>query len=131
MTALKSFLGSLFKGTQASVVCLLPLLPNTHVPTIVLNHYFQTSLATLHRNPSIIVLSCSVASDSASSWTATRNHQVPRSMGILQARILEWVAMSSFPGGSSQPKNQTQVSLIAGRFVTVCATKEAQGYWSG
>ena len=64
MTALKSFLGCLFKGTQTSVVSLLPLLPNTHVPTVVLNHYFQTSLATLHRNPSIIVLSCSVVSDS-------------------------------------------------------------------
>ena len=64
MTALKSFLGCLFKGTQTSVVSLLPLLPNTHVPTVVLNHYFQTSLATLHRNPSIIVLSWSVVSDS-------------------------------------------------------------------
>ena len=46
------------------MVSLIPLLPDTHVPTIVLNHYFQTSLATLHRNPSIIVLSCSVVSDS-------------------------------------------------------------------
>ena len=34
--------------------------------------------------------------------------------GILQARILEWVAMPSFRG-SSQPRDQTQVSLIAGR----------------
>ena len=29
--------------------------------------------------------------------------------GILQARILEWVAIS-FPRGSSQPRNQTRVS---------------------
>ena len=35
--------------------------------------------------------------------------------GILQARILEWVAFP-FSKGSSQPKDQTQVSLIAGRF---------------
>ena len=34
--------------------------------------------------------------------------------GILQARILEWVAFP-FSRGSSQPRNQTQVSCIAGR----------------
>ena len=39
----------------------------------------------------IIVPSCSVMSDSATSWTIA--HQAPLSMGILQARILEWVAM--------------------------------------
>ena len=37
--------------------------------------------------------------------------------GILQARKLEWVAFS-FSRGSSQPMDQTQVSLIAGRFFT-------------
>jgi len=35
--------------------------------------------------------------------------------GISQARILEWVAMSS-SRGSSQPRDQTCVSCIAGRF---------------
>ena len=35
-------------------------------------------------------------------------HQDPLSMGILQARILEWVAMPS-SRGSSQPRDQTQV----------------------
>ena len=34
--------------------------------------------------------------------------------GILQERILEWVAMSS-SRGSSQPRDQTQVSLIVGQ----------------
>ena len=38
--------------------------------------------------------------------------------GILQARILEWVAMPS-SRGSSQPWDQTQVSSIAGRFFTI------------
>ena len=38
--------------------------------------------------------------------------------GILQARILEWVAMPS-SRGSSQPRYQTQVSRIAGRFFTI------------
>ena len=37
---------------------------------------------------------------------------------ILQARILEWVVMPS-SRGSSQPRDRTQVSLIAGRFFTI------------
>ena len=37
--------------------------------------------------------------------------------GILQARILEWVAFP-FSRGSSQPRDQTPVSCIAGRFFT-------------
>ena len=37
--------------------------------------------------------------------------------GILQARILEWVAFP-FSRVSSQPRDQTQVSRIAGRFFT-------------
>ena len=44
--------------------------------------------------------------------------------GILQARILEWVAFP-FPRVSSQPRDQTQVSHIAGGFFTSWATKEA------
>ena len=37
--------------------------------------------------------------------------------GILQARLLEWVAFP-FSRGSSQPRNQIQVSHIAGGFLT-------------
>ena len=40
-------------------------------------------------------------------------------------RILEWVAYS-FSRGSSQPRNQTKVSCIAGGFFTSWATREAQ-----
>ena len=43
--------------------------------------------------------------------------------GILQARILEWVAIS-FSRGSSQSRNQTGVSCIANRLFTVWATRE-------
>ena len=50
--------------------------------------------------------------------------------GILQARILEWVAMPS-SRGSSQPRDRTRVSHIAGGFFTSWATREAQEYWSG
>ena len=44
--------------------------------------------------------------------------------GILQARILEWVAIS-FSRGSSWPRNQTQVSRIGGRHFNLWATREA------
>ena len=44
--------------------------------------------------------------------------------GILQARILEWVAMPSSKG-SSQPRDQTQVSCIAAEFFTIWAIREA------
>ena len=41
--------------------------------------------------------------------------------GILQARILEWVAFP-FSRGSFQPRDRTQVSHFAGRFFTSWAT---------
>ena len=44
--------------------------------------------------------------------------------GILQARILEWVAIS-FSRGSSQPRDRTQVSHIVGRHFNLWATREA------
>ena len=47
--------------------------------------------------------------------------------GILQAIILEWVAISSFRG-STRPRDWTLVSCIAGRFFTVWATKETLKY---
>ena len=47
--------------------------------------------------------------------------------GILQARILEWVAVP-FSRGSSQSRDRTQVSHIAGRFFTIWATGEVHIY---
>ena len=44
--------------------------------------------------------------------------------GILQARILEWVAIP-FSRESSQPKDWTQLSRIAGRFFTSWTIREA------
>ena len=41
--------------------------------------------------------------------------------GILQAKILEWVAIA-FSRGSSWPRDRTQVSHIAGIFFTIWAT---------
>ena len=50
--------------------------------------------------------------------------------GSLQARILEWVAFP-FSRGSSQPRDWTQVSCIAGRFFTSWATRDAYPFSSG
>ena len=52
------------------------------------------------------VLSHSVVSNFATPWTAAC--QAPLSMGILQARILEWVAMPS-SRGSSRPRDRTGI----------------------
>ena len=49
---------------------------------------------------------------------------------ILQARTLEWVALP-FSRGSSQPRDRTQVSHIAGGFFTNWAMWEAQATWKG
>ena len=59
----------------------------------------------------------SVVSDSVIPWTI-----VP---GILQARIMEWVAIP-FSRGSSRPRDQTQVSCLAGGYFTKWAMREAQ-----
>ena len=58
--------------------------------------------------------------------TLLRPHGLARQSphGFLQARILEWVAISS-SRGSSQTKDQTQVSHTAGRFFTLWATRES------
>ena len=100
------------------------------------------------------MLSHSVVSDSATPLTAAG--QAPLSMGVLQVRILEWIAMPSsrgifptqglnpglphckqilyhlrqgslrileriaysFSRGTSQPRNRSRVSCIAGRLLT-------------
>ena len=51
---------------------------------------------------------------------------------ILQARILQWVAIP-FSRRSSQPRDQTHVSYIEGRFSTVLATRgvDSLGIWLG
>ena len=65
----------------------------------------------------VLCLVASVMSDTfVTPWTITQ--QVPLSMGILQARILEWVVMP-YSRGSSKPRDQTQVSRIIGKFFTV------------
>ena len=61
-------------------------------------------------------------------WCPTLRDPVDYTVhGILQARILEWVAFP-FSRGSSQPRDQTQVSRIVGRFFSSWATREASSF---
>ena len=74
---------------------------------------------------------CLVTGVFATPWTAA--HRAPLSMGILQARILEWVAMPS-SRGYSQTRDRTSVYRIACGFFTLGATLVAQeglemGFW--
>ena len=59
------------------------------------------------------------------------NCSLPSGHGILQTRILEWVAIP-FSSRSSQPRDWTWDSCITGSFFTVWATRETlkivQGY---
>ena len=83
----------------------------------------------------IIALQCSVCFCCTTMWTSCESESRPvvsdsvtpmdyTVHGILQARILEWVAFP-FSRGSSQPRDRIQVSCIAGGFFTSWATREA------
>ena len=72
-------------------------------------HMFSTS--------DFLVLSLSHVRLFVTPWTVA--HTPGSSVhGILQARLLEWVAMPS-SRGCFQPRNQTRVSCVAGRFFTI------------
>ena len=64
------------------------------------------------------LLACSVASVMSDSLDPVDYSLSGLSMGILQARVLEWVALFS-SRGSSQPRDRTRISCIAGRFFTI------------
>ena len=59
-------------------------------------------------------------------WLFAMDYTLPGSSvhGILQARILKWVAIP-FSRETSQPRDQTQISHTAGRFFTVWTTRKA------
>ena len=78
------------------------------------------------QGPSQCVLSC-FSRVGLFATPRTVAHQAPLSIGILQARILEWVAMRT-SRGSSQPRDGTCVSYVsvrAGKFFFTSATWEA------
>ena len=73
-----------------------------------------------------VCVSHSVTSNSHNSWTVTCQAPGSSDLGILQARTLEWITIP-FSRGSSQLRNQMQVSHIAGRLFTIWATREVPG----
>ena len=77
----------------------------------------NSSFYTLHLSPKIVKVSWSCLT-----LCDPMDYTVH---GILQARILEWVDFP-FSKGSSQPRDWTQVSHIAGWFFTRRASREAQ-----
>ena len=64
----------------------------------------------------------------ATPWTVA--HQAFLSMGVLKARILDWVSVP-FSKGSSWTRDQTHISYISctGRFFTTSTTWEAWLSW--
>ena len=72
---------------------------------------------------SVCVLSLSVMSNSLQPHGLIAC-QAPLSMGIIHTSLLEWVAMPS-SRVSSQLRDRTQISHIAGRFFTIGATRKA------
>ena len=85
--------------------------------SLICNFFFLVLLLCL------VVLLCQTL---CSPWTVAQ--QALLSIGILQARILEQVALPTFRG-SSQPRDQTQVSHITGIFSTIWVTRKWK--WSG
>ena len=103
------------------------------------NTIWNLSLSCKIQNRLPEVLICTSADSVCVSWSDVKSYSVVSNslwpcgysdQVILQARILEWVTFP-FSRGSSQARNQTQVSHIEGGFFTSWATREAQEYWSG
>ena len=90
-------------------------------------NFFLLKISSIQRTPHLKYLkwSRSVVSDSLRPVDCSPPSSTVH--GILQARILQWVAIS-FSRGSSRPKDRTQVSHIAGRHFNLCATREALKY---
>ena len=80
-------------------------------------------------HPKIIPHLCVSVAQSCPTLCNPIDYSLPGSFvhGILQAVILEWVAVP-FSRGSSQPRDWTQVSRIAGEFFSSWTTWEAGMY---
>ena len=80
---------------------------------------FQNKLLGLNKSESEVTQSCpTLCNPMDCSLPDSSIH------GIFQTRILKWVAVF-FSRESSQPRDQTWVSCIAGRLFTIWATREA------
>ena len=76
-----------------------------------------------HYFASMCVCVCLLVTQSCLTLCDPMNHSPPEFSihGILQARILDWIAIP-FSRGSSWPRDRTLVSCITGRFFTTLAT---------
>ena len=116
---------SLGRG-HANLLCILPIL------VYVLPKWAQGRVASLSGNLTPGLLHdrqdthhySNEDSKVAQSCLTLCNPMDYRVHGILQARILEWVAFP-FSSGSSPPRNSTGISCIAGGFFTNWAVREA------
>ena len=88
-----------------------------HIKACTVLHFFLLPNNPLYK----LCVSCSVVSLCNPTNCSPPGRSV---FGILQASVPEWVAIP-FSRGSSQPRDWTQVSCIAGRFFTVWANREA------
>ena len=127
------FGSSTFQGEKGNLYISDQILYPKKIIILFLQYYFK------HFYWSIVGLQCCVSLYCTTEWISCVcvlvaqsclslcNHvdyNLPSSSvhGIFQVRILEWVAIS-FSRECSQPKDQTQVSSIAGRFFTVWAIR--------
>ena len=89
-----------------------------HQPRMICLHYIRVFFLWKWKSESEFAQSCPTLCDPVDcSPPGSSVH------GILQARVLVWVAIL-FSRGSSRPREQTWVSCTAGRFFTVWTTRE-------
>ena len=101
--------GLVFKTCSFPFYSLLPILPPTKAKLCFCEDPFVMYYSACFLS---VAKSCPTLCDP---WTIARQNCSVH--GILQARILEWVAVP-FSRGSSQPRDWTQVSRTADRFFT-------------
>ena len=88
----------------------------------------QPSVAAMGARVDFSVCSESEVAQSCPTLCDPMDYSLPGSSvyGIFQERILKWAAISC-SRGSSQPRNQTQVSHFVGRCFIIRATREVLG----
>ena len=108
---------------QCDSWCLTSLDFKFHLSSWILSStYFSSSPLVTALPFALRVLGCSVMSDSL--WPMDCSPPGSSVHEISQARILEWVAISS-SRGSSWPRDQTHISCLVSGFFTIWATKKA------
>ena len=124
---------------NAGVMGLIPGPGSRATESVSQNYWAQALEATAMRSPCTTMKTCPHSPQLEKAQSSTPKNKVKVAQlwptlcdlmgslvhGLLQSRILEWVAFS-FSRGSSQSRDWTQVSCTAGGFLTSWATREAQ-----